>query len=411
MKRTFYILIIWLHFAKWGSSQTADSNNPFIRLNHVTIENALDAVSKQYHLNFSYQSNLPDLQRKKSVMVSKLILAEALDSVLNNTSLSYKIFANQVVIFPSKTASPRKIVLEGKLCKYGSSDPISFAGVELITAHKGTISDLQGYFRIELENKFISDTFLVASMNYAPLKIPVRHLMNSGMHTFYMTERVYTIPDIEIKGLKQHLETWGNHRWISSGSFYLDTHGQQTALFIKNEKRCVGNLISSSFYLSKKGNTDAPFRVHVYRPDSITGKPGEEMLPEMIVIKPGSGKGWYKVNLSKYRITLPSTGIYIAIEGIFPGDYDAYYTDESMNSSNNENEPPDEFEGETISYGQQIGYSGGSENNTWHYSIDRTWFQLKKKRFNAMISAEIKITKNKNERHFFGLFAFKKDKY
>jgi hypothetical protein len=199
----------------------------------------------------------------------------------------------------------------------------------------------------------------------------------------------------------------GNHKRIPSGSFYLDTHGQQTAFYIQNETKKSGSLQSVSFYLSKKGNTDAPFRVHIYAPDSISGKPGVELLPEIVIMKPDHGKGWFKVDLSRYKIVLPNDGIFVAIEGIFPGDYDMTSDDSFLTSFAETEAIPDEFERETISYGQQIGFSGGM-NFTWHYSIDRKWFQLKKKHFNAMISAEFKIINKKNGRGFLGLFGRRK---
>ena len=402
-------IILFILYTGLLKGQTPDSCKVTLSLSNVPLQKVLETLSGKYNIAFSYQSNLPDLQTRVNISATDLPLSRLLGSALTNTGLLYKFFGKQVVIYQRTEVLPQKMLIEGRLYKKDTKEPIAFAGLELKIAHKGTISDMQGYFRIEIDPHKPTDTLLISSLNFHPLRVPINNLMLPGLHTLYMSERAYDLPAIEIRGEKQKFERMGNHKWRASGSFYLDTHGQQTALFIPNEAQDSGNLITASFYLSKRGNTDAPFRINIYAPDSVTGKPGNELLPEMVIIKPTSGKGWYKVNLSRYRISMPQNGIFIAIEGIFPGDYDFFYDDASQ-SSQEENDGADDFEGETISYGQQIGYTGGSTNNTWHYSIDRTWFQLKKKHFNAMISAEFRIVKTKGGKGFLGLFGHRKTK-
>lgn len=48
----------------------------------------------------------------------------------------------------------------------------------------------------------------------------------------------------------------------------------------------------------------------------------------------------------------------------------------------------------SVSYGQQLGYNRRKGNNTWHYSLGHTWFQLNKRNYNVMISAEVIYVKN-----------------
>jgi hypothetical protein len=410
MKGTFYILLLFSCTYGLSWAQNPDSTLVTLNFENSTIQNAIGSLSGSTHINFSYQSNLPGLQKKISNRFYNQPLKLVLEVLLNNSGLSYRVYAGQIII--SATAQPitGKILIEGKLCSASTHEVIPFAGIELKVAHKGTISDISGYFRMEINGEHSLDTLWISSINYHPIKIPIKTFSFPGMHTFFMNERTIDLPGLDVVAQKGKTERLGNHRWFGSGSFYLDTHGQQTALHIENEKQSKGNLVSVGFYLSKRGNTDAPFRVHIYLADSVTGKPGIEILPEMIIIKPNQGKGWCKVNLSRYHIDFPSNGLFVAIEGIFPGDYDFFYDDGSESYTGKEEDLTDDFEGETISYGQQIGYSGGSENKTWHYSIDGNWFQLKKKHFNAMISAEINFTKTKGKHGFLGLFGRKKNK-
>jgi hypothetical protein len=407
MKRTFFAILLVLFGLGLSRAQIPDSCKVSLSFENATIQQVLESLADKYTLTFSYQSNLRDLQKQVCINAINQPLQKVLTNLFLQTYLSFTFFAGQIIIMPDHNAHQQKILIEGKLVKSGTKEPVSFAGMEIKNIHKGTISDLQGYFRMEIESNHLTDTLLISSLNYYPLKIPIKHLTLPGMHTFYMTEKVNELPSFEIQGEKFKFDQWGNHKWIPSGSFYLDTHGQQTALFIKNESKDSGKIVSASFYLSGKGNTDAPFRVHIYSNDTTTGKPGQDLIPEMIIIRPDHGKGWFEVNLARYKIPIPETGFFVAIEGIFPGDYNFFFSDESQSLTDEREEESDDFNGETISYGQQIGYSGGSENHTWHYSIDQTWFQLKKRHFNALISAKIKLQKTRNKHGLFGLFGRK----
>jgi len=128
-----------------------------------------------------------------------------------------------------------------------------------------------------------------------------------------------------------------------------------------------------------------------YRPekDKMTGN---DLLQEMVVVKPYGKAGWYAVDLHHHYIPVSSPGFFIAMEGVFPNDYDFYaqgddFTDIAKTSPETEIEDSPTM----ISYGQRLGYtkSRRNENNTWHYSLDHTWFQLKKQLFSVMVAADI----------------------
>jgi hypothetical protein len=408
MKTFWYISLLFIFITTKSWCQNPDSIKISITWENVQVSHAIQEISEIYSIPFSYQSNHEGLNKNVSGIFKNKPLSLVLDYLLENTGLQHKVYSGQVILFVPKTDLPSKLIIEGKLCRAGSYEPIPYAGIELKQARKGTISDNRGYFRMEIEYSYLKDTLLVSSLNYFPQRIPVKTFNMQGLHTFFLNERIIEMQGFEVIGAKGKTERLGNHRLFSQGSFYLDTHGQQTALYIENEEKSAGSLLSVSVYLSKKGNTDAPFRIHVYRRDSITGKPCDELLPEMVILKPNKGKGWYDVNLSRFKIYFPENGLFVAIEGVFPGDYNFTYDNDSQASENSNDDSDDDFEGETISYGQQIGYSGGSNNRTWHYSFDGNWFQLKKKHFNAMISAEFKINKTKVKRGFLGLFGRKK---
>jgi len=403
MIRIVYILAM-LFLLQTIKSQGLQERKVSIAANDVTIEQILEKLGRSEGINFSYQSNLRPLQKRITLTMNDLPLRQVLSDILENSGLVFTVFSNQVIIRTAFIGN-RKILLEGRICAEASYDPVPYAGVELKLLRKGTIADHDGHFRIEIEDRNLTDTLRITSVNYQLFMIPVKGLTDKGSHTIFLTPRVYSLPMLQVKDNSGSIEEFGNHKWFRRGSLYIDTHGQQTALRIDNDKKVAGQIVRVSYFLSGKGNTNAPFRIRIYECDSVTGTPGEDLLPEILVVKPNQGKGWFHVSVSKYNLKVPRHGFFIAMEGVFPDDYDVYYEGTEFKGKSEDDEPNNEdFTDADLQYGQQLGYTHGSVNNTWHYAIDRTWFQLKKGHFNVMITAGIRLKENKKTWKIFKIF-------
>lgn len=404
MTRIGCMMVMLLSLLQSLCSQALQEKKVSITANNLAIEQILDRLTNADGINFSYQSNLRQLKKQVTLVMNDQPLSLVLSELFENSGLTYKIFANQVVIQTSFVPNHR-ILIEARVCASGGYDPVSYVGVELKRLRRGTIADNDGRFRLEIEDKNLDDTMRLSSLNYEIALIPVRNLADKGQHTVFLTPKVYALPNLEIKSDVGTIEEMGNHKWFRRGSLYIDTHGQQTALFIDNEKHVKGRITRVSYYLSVKGNTNAPFRVRIYTCDSLTGRPGEDMLPEIIVVKPNQGKGWFTVNISRYNLKLPAQGFFVAMEGVFPDDYDVYYQGTEFKAKTDDNEfDSDEFTDASLQYGQQLGYTRASTNKTWHYAIDRTWFQLKKGHYNVMITAGIRLNEKKKRWKIFNIF-------
>jgi len=313
--------------------------------NNLTIGQVLDQLGTTEGINFSYQSNLKPLQKRISITMSQKPLSQVLSAMLESSGLGFTVFANQIIVQVANT-SAKRILLQGRICISGTHDPVSYAGIELKYLRRGTISDGEGNFRFEIDEKNLEDTLRISSLNFNPLNIPAKNLSNRGQHVVFLTEKTYELPPAIIKGSESKFTNIGNHKWIPGGSLYIDTHGQQTALYIDNEDGLSGRIVRVSYYLSRKGNTIAPFRIRIYEYDSITGKPGMDMLPEIVVVKPTKGKGWFRVNISKYNLQIPCKGFFVAMEGVFPDDYDFFYEESNYRKNTKDDQEDDEFSDE-----------------------------------------------------------------
>ena len=259
------------------------------------------------------------------------------------------------------------------------------------------MADQYGMFFMELDRKEIGDTLIISSMGYEKIEIIAQSLSENGFHRVFLQPKIFLLPVINVKPDKYKSIRTGNRENLVRGSLYIATYGQQTAVFIENDNDIQGKITGVQFFLSRKGNTGAPFRIRIFEPDS-SNKPGKDLLPHMVVVKPnGIRNGWFTVDISEFNIEVPRGGFFVGIQGVFPNEYEHLIHSEFLDLADQtlESEEESEFDVESVSYGQRLGYCRKQQNNTWHYSLSRTWFQLSKRHYGAMIGAIIEVKKSK----------------
>lgn len=85
--------------------------------------------------------------------------------------------------------------ITGKILDKKTNDPLPFASISLQSAHKGTISNEDGVYRILIESDK-PDTLLVSYVGYQKFKIPVSELQKSG--DLYLTPSVNELAEVVV---------------------------------------------------------------------------------------------------------------------------------------------------------------------------------------------------------------------
>ncbi len=363
------------------------------------IEEVLDEISRQTGAHFSYPGTSAILNRKYRPGEDSLTIKHLLDKMFLGEEVKYVIWSKQIILkFPPPV--PDKYIIRGKLLSMVNHNPIQYGGVQLLGTNIGTIANEKGMFKLEIKRDNRKDTLRFQALGYAPRDYSVEYLSKFTQHTIYLKKDTIQLAPIKIKSKRPKRIKEGNHFGLFRSSMYMDTHGQQTALYIFNEKGYEGKLKSVSYYLSGKGNTQAPFRIRLYALDERTGGPGINLLPEILVVKPSSGKGWFTIDLSRYNIRLPAEGLFVGMEGVFHGEFDFFYNGAGfveLSELETEDGGLGNAELDALNYGQQLGYNRNGKNNTWHYSLSGTWFQIDKSNFNVLISAEFIVFRGKKK--------------
>ncbi len=382
----FIFFVVLLFFENQVNAQGILSRKISISFKQKSIEEVVRYLQNYQGVAFSYSRNVINLQQKVSGSYQNVDLKTMLNDIFSQSDVIYQYKAGMIILQP-KPQNLDKILITGTIKTIDDGLPVEFAGVQLHSSGKGTITDSKGKFSMIIKKEALKDSLMVSSIGFYKKSFKVSSFTKKAQHVVYLQRRIIDLKELKIKASDYKTIKAGNRKRISFGSIYIDTQGQQTALFIKNKKRKKGTISAVRFYLSKKGNTNSPFRVRIYKREVNSPKPGKDLLKEVIIAKPDVKGGWYKVDLSQFHIEVPEDGFFVAIEGIYPYDYlqeDAGFND----LSDNEERVPN-----SVSYGQRLGYSNKKGKNTWHYSLAHTWFQLNDQNYNVMISAEIQFRK------------------
>ncbi len=362
-----------------------------LNMNHKPLWQVMDSLRKTAHIFIAYSNALFAVDKPVTIAASDRPLRNVLEDILEGTGYTYRIFHNQIVLQPLPKR-PALYYIKGFVRVKDSLNPIPYATISIVSRQTGVIADINGAFVFPASEEWLQDTLFISSIGYEPVSISLREMRNESPQPVYLKRIMYEIEPVIIEPENTQKVRLGNRKNRAAGSLYMDTHGQQVASFIEMEDGRKGTLKTLWYYLSEDGNADAPFRIRLYAYDTASGKPGNDLLQEMVVVKPYGKAGWYAVDLHHHYIPVSSPGFFIAMEGVFPNDYDFYaqgddFTDIAKTSPETEIEDSPTM----ISYGQRLGYtkSRRNENNTWHYSLDHTWFQLKKQLFSVMVAADI----------------------
>ncbi len=168
---------------------------------------ALDIISKATGYNFTYDSRIIDPDKKADLSFTNTKLSLILDSILHNDSLVYSVI-DKYIIISSKVSSPvnksdsvtvwEDKYLTGLIVDDETSDPLSFATIGLMHKGKGTISNKNGEFGLNITTDCINDTLHVSYLGYIGREIPVIQALGNNF-TITMKREFISIPEIIIR--------------------------------------------------------------------------------------------------------------------------------------------------------------------------------------------------------------------
>lgn len=179
-------LIIFFFIAVVSNAQ----NEKFtISGRNITIKQAFEQIEAQCNYTIAYSKAQIDIGRKITINLQKISLKEALEQILKNTGLTYKVNGLHIIIIPatanlSQSDIPRQTI-KGIVKDAASGSPIPYANVVLSNMNPpiGTTSDSLGHFRF---NKMPIGRYdlQVSYLGYEPTAVK-EILLTSAKEAYY----------------------------------------------------------------------------------------------------------------------------------------------------------------------------------------------------------------------------------
>jgi hypothetical protein len=192
--------------------------------------------------------------------------------------------------------------------------PIAFATIINTTNRRtGTYSDAAGYFTIPANKE---DSLRVVALGFRDTVISV----SSGIHEVTLSALAYVLPEVIVKaGLGSKERMIGFTRLPKDKAVFPGTRGGIIVVHVQDqasEGRLIAKLVYQLQAYSRLGDkvSDGMVRVRLYDRNEMTGEPDKNLLPEDILLKPVRKPHLLEVDISKYGILLPATGVFAGLE-------------------------------------------------------------------------------------------------
>lgn len=177
------------------------------RAGTVKTSNALSIITRQTGYNFTYDSRLIDSEKKTELTFTDIRLSAILDSILTNDTIVYSVIDKYIIISREekrieKTDSrpPQSTVnrITGVIIDEETSEPLPFATIGLKNKGKGTVTNFNGEFGLNISTDYNSDTLSVSYLGYVGREIPVINAIGNNM-SISMKREFISIPEIIIR--------------------------------------------------------------------------------------------------------------------------------------------------------------------------------------------------------------------
>ncbi|SDY27124.1 carboxypeptidase-like regulatory domain-containing protein [Hymenobacter psychrophilus] len=247
---------------------------------------------------------------------------------------------------------------------------VPFAVLELPAQKLGVQADDEGRFSFPLPASLApTDSLSVSALGYARRRVPVPA---GATATLQLAALPVSLNEVVVRGTRAAPVVLGAEEvdeirsYGQSGLSEEKNTGWQIAYLV--DAPPAGYIEEVRFYVRKKERgkcsegTQAPFRVRLYAPDSLTGVPGADILL-ISVLTAATKPGWHTVDVRRFNIKAPSQGFFVAMEWV--------YTDAKYLCVQATNRPSSKGKFITF-YGQSLGCAP-SNGHTFNYRAGWGW--------------------------------------
>lgn len=205
------------------------------------------------------------------------------------------------------------IEMGGIIIDSKTQETIEFVNIGIQNKNKGTISNLEGKFYLEIPKELSKDSLTISHVNYETLKIPIRNIKDK---TLYLEPKTNELAEVVISNKKKRYRKVGvksYNPFLSATLISKDMDVIEAAQRINIPDKSV-KVNYLNMYLIRGFKTDSSYiRINFYR--NADDAPGEKIIFQNILQQKLIEPGWIQIDLTSYNIYLDED-FFVSIEFI-----------------------------------------------------------------------------------------------
>jgi hypothetical protein len=189
----------------------------------------------------------------------------------------------------------QKINISGSILDFKTKKPIEFVNIGIFNKNKGTVSNQNGTFTLNLSKEFQKDSLTISHINYYSVKIAVENIKNK---TVYLQPKTNELSEIVLSNKKKRkrkigVKTYNPLLWLNGISENNDIIENAQRINIPDKTVRIKYV---NVYLRKGFDTDSSFvRVNFYK--NVENAPGERIVFKNILQKKQLKYGWLQIDV------------------------------------------------------------------------------------------------------------------
>ncbi len=213
----------------------------------------------------------------------------------------------------------QEVLFEGHVYDTKTKEPIPFVNLSFLNTLKGTSTDEEGHFFIDVPKDYLDRQLHISSLGYNDSIILSKDLYESKR--FEMVEESFELEEVVVT------EKLNNSVFLNPINSYSITSGFAStstpwvlALYFPNigaQDKYVDVVTVFMQHTKDFDRPSASFRLRIYDVDPSSKKPKNDILRKSVLLESQKGKDYVTIDLAALKIKVPKDGIYIGLEWLF----------------------------------------------------------------------------------------------
>lgn len=195
--------------------------------------------------------------------------------------------------------------VDGIIKNAQTNEPIPYVNIGILNRDKGTVSNENGEFTLEIPNEFINDTIKISSIGYESRIFIANEFIKTLKENKNITlsEKVIELNEVVVSNKKLKEKLLGNKTKskMMRGGFRNAELGNELGIKIKVKKSPT---YITKFHANVTSNTGEKmkFRLNFYSIEK--GLPKEKLINQNIIFSIDSKEGEFTLDLSNYNLVI-----------------------------------------------------------------------------------------------------------